>query len=171
MRIQFDGRPTPHFPKGIVVADNDAGKGCILEHRLEPLDSGQVEMIGGFVEHQDVRLLHQRLDNGEPLFPSAGKAAGHDRKSMNPGAAAISDCFCARSSVGSPEDPALSAMTDPTVSSAANSGDLGDEAHARALTIATSPLSGSIRPDRMPNEWICLNRWGRSGRCDRLRIP
>ena len=47
-----------------------------MEKFLQPLDAGQVQMIGGLVEQDDFRLLHQRFGDGEPLAPASGKRFG-----------------------------------------------------------------------------------------------
>src|SRR5258706_5190736 len=55
-----------------VVAHDDAGKGSLLKQVFEPCDSGEIEMVGRLVEQEDVRMLHQGLDNRETLLPAAG---------------------------------------------------------------------------------------------------
>ena len=59
--------------KVAVVADDNRSEGCGLEEFFKPLDGGEVEMVGGLIQQQDVRLLHQSFSDGEPLAPSAGK--------------------------------------------------------------------------------------------------
>ena len=56
-----------------VVADNDGCEWRVLQQFFQPLDAGQVEMVGGFVEQQNVRLLHQRFGDGQSLSPSTGQ--------------------------------------------------------------------------------------------------
>ena len=56
-----------------VVTDDHAGKCRLRQHFFEPLDSREIQMIGGFVEQHNVRRLHQRLDNRQPLLPSTRK--------------------------------------------------------------------------------------------------
>ena len=55
-----------------VVAHDDAGEGSLLKQILEPRDSGKVEVVGGLVEQENVRMLYQGFDDRETLLPAAG---------------------------------------------------------------------------------------------------
>ncbi len=73
---EFDDVAGDIFQEIAIVADHYAGKLRILQQCFEPLDSGQIQVVGGFVEQHNVRLLHQAFDNRQALLPSAGKRRG-----------------------------------------------------------------------------------------------
>ena len=58
------------------MADDDAGGRSSLQSLFLPFDAGEVEVIGGFIQQQDGRVLNQGLRDGEPLAPTAGKGGG-----------------------------------------------------------------------------------------------
>src|SRR5580693_8636704 len=72
--------------KVAVVADDYAGECCILKKRFEPLDSRQIEMIGGFVEQQNVRALNQRVDECQTLLPASRQGSCRGFEFVEPGA-------------------------------------------------------------------------------------
>ncbi len=59
------------FEEIAVVADHDAGEGRVLQKSFEPVDPREVQMIGGLVEQQNVRALHQSFGNRQALAPAA----------------------------------------------------------------------------------------------------
>ncbi len=69
---QFHHRGGHVFQKVAVVADHHARKGRVLQKRFQPLDSGKVQVVGGLVEQQNIRRLHQAFDNRQALAPAAG---------------------------------------------------------------------------------------------------
>ena len=75
------------FQEIAIVADDDAGERRGLQQFLQPLDAGQVQMIGGFVEQDDFRFLHQSFGDGEPLAPAARKRFGFGVEIAEAGAA------------------------------------------------------------------------------------
>ena len=46
--------------EGAIVGDEDDGAGVLAEEGFDPLDGGDVEMVGRLVEQQQVGLRHQR---------------------------------------------------------------------------------------------------------------
>ncbi len=69
------------------MTDSNRGKWQGGEQFLEPLDSGQVKVVGGLVEEQDVRFADQGLGNGQPFAPAAGEGGGLGLKAVEAGAA------------------------------------------------------------------------------------
>ena len=53
------------------MAHHHGGEPGRFEQALEPDDSVEVEMVGGFVEQQNVRLRDDGLGDGETLSPPA----------------------------------------------------------------------------------------------------
>jgi len=49
-----------------IVGDQQQGSVEVLEGRLQLLDGGQVEVIGGLVEHQAIRSLHAERSQQDP---------------------------------------------------------------------------------------------------------
>src|ERR1700675_530561 len=70
--IELDHVGGDILQKVAIVAHDYAGEGRALKQVFEPGDSEEVEMVGGFVEQENVRMLHQGFDNREPLLPAAG---------------------------------------------------------------------------------------------------
>ena len=64
------------FEEVAIVADDDAGERRGLEQFLQPLDSREIQMVGGFIEQDDFGILHQSLGDREALAPAAGKLRG-----------------------------------------------------------------------------------------------
>ncbi len=69
--IEFDHVRSDVLQEITVMADDHAGKCRSLKQVFEPRDSGKIEMVGGLVEQQNVGMLHQCLDNGQPFLPAA----------------------------------------------------------------------------------------------------
>ena len=86
--MKFDNFQRDILQQVPIVADNDAGERCALQHRFEPLDSRKIEVIGGFIEQQNFRLLNQSFDNGQTFLPATGQGSGRYRHVREPGAAA-----------------------------------------------------------------------------------
>jgi hypothetical protein len=66
------------FRKGAVVADRDEGAGEAAQPILQPLDRGDVEVVGRLVEQQHVRLLRDargRLRRGAARRPTRWRRA------------------------------------------------------------------------------------------------
>ena len=60
--------------EGAVVRDHDDRAAVAVEKALEPLDRGQVEVVGGLVEQQHVGLGEQQLRQLDAHPPAAGEA-------------------------------------------------------------------------------------------------
>ena len=58
------------------MADGDGGKRGRGEQLFQPLDAGQVQVIGGLVEQHDFGVSDQGLGDGQPLAPAAGECGG-----------------------------------------------------------------------------------------------
>ncbi len=52
------------FQKITVVTHDHGGECGFRKQGLEPLDAREIQMICGFIEQQEIRHLHQRLDDG-----------------------------------------------------------------------------------------------------------
>ncbi len=61
------------FQKIAIVTDHHTSESDLLQHFFEPLNAGEVQMIRRFIEQQNVRTLHQRLNNRQPLLPASGE--------------------------------------------------------------------------------------------------
>ena len=59
------------FEKIAIVADHHAGEGRVLQNAFQPLDPGEVQMVGGFVEEKNVGLLDQARANRQAFAPAA----------------------------------------------------------------------------------------------------
>ena len=55
------------------MADHYAGERRVRKKCFDPLDAGEVQMIGWLVEQQNVRLLRERGGNRQAFSPAAGK--------------------------------------------------------------------------------------------------
>src|SRR5690242_21642430 len=69
--IQLGHSGSDIFEEVTVMAHYHAGKTRRLKKLLEPLDAGQVEMIRGLIQQQNIRLCHQGLAERPPFAPSA----------------------------------------------------------------------------------------------------
>jgi hypothetical protein len=56
------------------MADHQQGAGVFLQPGLEPHQGVEVEVVGRFVEQQEVRRAHQRARQLQPHAPAAGEA-------------------------------------------------------------------------------------------------
>ncbi len=75
------------FEEIAVVGDDDAGEVGLLEKLFEPLDSGEVEVVGGFVEEKNVGRGDQGFGDGEALTPASGERLGFGLEVLEAGAA------------------------------------------------------------------------------------
>ncbi len=89
--VEFDNLVRHVFQKISVVADDHASERRILQHSFQPLDASEVEVVGRFVEQQNIRRLHQRLDNRQPLAPATGQRR---RLGVQIGKTGASQNFC-----------------------------------------------------------------------------
>jgi len=79
--VGIDAAQLGHFRSNVlekvaVVAYDHACESTALQFRFEPLDSEQIEVIGGLVEQEHVRSLDQGLDNRQPLTPASRERRG-----------------------------------------------------------------------------------------------
>ena len=58
------------------MADEDGSELRVAQKLLQPIDAGEIEMVGGLVEKKNGRVLHQSLGNRQTLSPSARKSRG-----------------------------------------------------------------------------------------------
>src|SRR5262249_25451833 len=56
-----------------IVGDRDDGAGVLVEEALEPGDALGVEVVGGLVEEQDVRLLEEEAAERDTALLAAGE--------------------------------------------------------------------------------------------------
>src|SRR3981081_4006998 len=61
--IEFGHLGRNIFEKVAVMTHDHTCEWRFIEHCLEPLDSGEIQMVGRFIEQQDIGSLHQRFDN------------------------------------------------------------------------------------------------------------
>lgn len=76
--VEFNDLGGGGFKEVAVVAYGDDGEGRCGEQFFEPLDAGEVEVISGFVEEEDIGLAGERFDDREALAPAAGEGIGFD---------------------------------------------------------------------------------------------
>ncbi|MDF9792882.1 hypothetical protein M2440_003583 [Methylorubrum extorquens] len=74
--VEPDGGARQGRKKAAVVADDDEGRARALQLGFQPLDGGEVEMVGGLVEQQDVGLGRERLGECGPARLAARQALG-----------------------------------------------------------------------------------------------
>ncbi len=58
------------------MTDRDGGKGGGGEQLLEPLDAGQIEVVGRLIQQHHLRFADQGLGDGQPLAPAATERGG-----------------------------------------------------------------------------------------------
>ena len=71
--VQLQHAPGHGLEEVAVVAHGHEGLGLPAQQLLEPEDPVHVEMVGGLVEEQHLRLAGQRGGDGQPLAPAAGQ--------------------------------------------------------------------------------------------------
>ena len=57
-----------------VVADDEQGAGIALEPAFQPDQGVQVQVVGGFIEQQQIARAHQRARQLQAHAPAAGEA-------------------------------------------------------------------------------------------------
>ena len=57
------------------MADQDDGAGIVRDHLLQQIEGLEVEIVGGLVEHQQVRGLRQGAGQHQPVALAAGEHA------------------------------------------------------------------------------------------------
>lgn len=57
-----------------IMRDDDQGAGVTLEPVFQPDDGVQIQMVGRFIEQQEVGRAHQRLCQVEAHTPATGEA-------------------------------------------------------------------------------------------------
>src|SRR5208282_4586271 len=65
-----------HFGRNVlqkvtIVTYDDAGERSLSQQVLQPLDSSQVQVVGRFIEQQNIRGLDQRLCDRQPFLPAS----------------------------------------------------------------------------------------------------
>ena len=66
------------------MADHQVGQGLALQQVLQPEDALHVQVVGGLVHEQDVRLPGQLAGDGETLAPAAGEDLDRLRRVLEP---------------------------------------------------------------------------------------
>ena len=74
--IELDHVRGDVLEKVAVVADDYAGEGGGRKQVFQPGNSREIEMVGGFVEEEDVGMLDEGFDNRQTLLPAAGEVGG-----------------------------------------------------------------------------------------------
>ena len=85
--IEFNHSANHVFEEVAIVADRHARERRLLQERLQPLNSLEVQMIGRLVEQENVRSLNECLANCQPLAPAAGQGLGGSFEVAETGAA------------------------------------------------------------------------------------
>jgi len=70
--IQLHHSGSDIFQKISVVAHNYTGEAGVKQQSFEPFNSGEIEVIGRFIEQQDFRMLHQGFSDSQAFTPAAG---------------------------------------------------------------------------------------------------
>ena len=74
--IQLDNARGHRIQEAAIVGnDNDAAAG-IEQQGFQPGDSIEVQMVGGFVQQQQIRLVRQRTRQRHTFAHAAGEACG-----------------------------------------------------------------------------------------------
>ena len=101
---EFGGFAGDVFEEIAVVGDDDAGEVGLLEKLFEPLDSGEVEVVGGLVEKKNIGGGDERFGDGEALAPASGERLRvRASKSSKPARPKVSCRRASRSRAGTPE--------------------------------------------------------------------
>ncbi len=72
--VQLDNAGRQGADEGPVVGNEHQGGGIAFEEGFQPADRVQVQVVGGLVQQQDVRLLDQRPGQQHAAFHAAGQA-------------------------------------------------------------------------------------------------
>jgi hypothetical protein len=73
--VELDDARRHAVQEGAVVGDGHHAALEVDQQLLQPLDRVQVQVVGGFVEQQDIGLAHQRLGECDAFAGSAGQRA------------------------------------------------------------------------------------------------
>jgi hypothetical protein len=73
-----------HVEKITVVRNQHESVGIVAQIFFQPVAGFEVEMIGGFVQQEQVWFLQQQLGQGEAHLPAAGKFFGRRSQSSLP---------------------------------------------------------------------------------------
>ena len=73
--VQLDDPVGDLVDEVAVVADEDDRAGVVGQEALQPLDAGEVEVVGRLVEQQHVRVLEQEAGERDAHHPAAGELA------------------------------------------------------------------------------------------------
>jgi hypothetical protein len=73
--VELDDARGHAVQEGAVVGDGHHAALEVDQQLLQPLDRVQVQVVGGFVEQQDIGLAHQRLGECDAFAGSAGQRA------------------------------------------------------------------------------------------------
>ncbi len=84
---EFGGFAGYVFEEIAVVGDDDAGEVGLGEKLFEPLDSGEVEVVGGLVEEKNFGGGDERFGDGEALAPASGEGLRRGVEVLEAGAA------------------------------------------------------------------------------------
>ena len=71
--IEFDQLPGNTPQKIPIVTDHNCRKSSRLQYAFEPSNAGQVQVICGFIEEQDIGQPDKALNNRKALAPSPGQ--------------------------------------------------------------------------------------------------
>ncbi len=71
--VEFDGFRADILQKITVVADYYAGEASLPQQLFQPFNTFKIEVIGRFIQQQDVGFLHQSFGDSQALAPAAGK--------------------------------------------------------------------------------------------------
>ena len=73
--VQLDNARADTIEERTVMGDEEQGHARLDQHRLQPFDGGDVEVVGRLVEQQHLGCNSERLRQRQPLLLSAGQAA------------------------------------------------------------------------------------------------
>ena len=71
--VEFENRVADHFEEEAVVRDHEQRGLGPGEEALQPLNHAEVEVVGGLVQEQQVRLLDEALGQRDPALFSAAE--------------------------------------------------------------------------------------------------
>jgi hypothetical protein len=66
--VEFEDPACDIVQKVAVVRDGDHGAGVLLQVLLQPVHAFGVEVVGGLIEEEDIRLLDQQAAQGHAAF-------------------------------------------------------------------------------------------------------
>ena len=71
--VQLDDAVADPLQEAAVVGHHEEGEAQVLHEPLQPEHAFQVQVVGGLVEQQQVRLAQDLGQDGQALAPAAGK--------------------------------------------------------------------------------------------------